>query len=172
MPERRFLIALLGCLALMASPALQAKESLVGAWPAAQATPPLKLQDIDGKVWHLAELRGKVVIVNFWATWCESCVEELGFLSELAQAERDRLVILGVNLKESAASIRRFPATNALTYPILLDRDGENFKKWGGSVLPTTVLIDRRGKARWRILGALDASNLAFRQALEQLLKQ
>ena len=142
------------------------------AWPAAQATPALQLSDVDGRQWTLAELRGKVVLLNFWASWCEPCVEELPFLAELAASEPERLAVLGVNFKESAEQIRRFPAASKVGYPILLDRSGESFKQWAGGILPTTVLIDRKGKARWRAVGALDASDHTFRQTLERLLKE
>ncbi|MDE2599901.1 MAG: TlpA family protein disulfide reductase [Rhodocyclaceae bacterium] len=112
------------------------------------------------------------MLVNFWATWCEPCVEELPFLSDIAAAEADRMVVLGINFKESSERVRQFPALRSVTYPVLLDKSGESFKKWAGAVLPTTVLIDRNGKARWRIVGALDASDKSFRQILEKLLKE
>lgn len=168
----RRLPVLLGLLALLASSATPAREATLRAWPASQATPALKLTDLDGKPWSLADLRGKVVLLNFWASWCEPCVEELPFLGEIAASEPERLTVLGVNFKESAEQIRRFPPAGKLAYPILLDRSGESFKMWAGGILPTTVLIDRKGKARWRAVGALDASDMKFRQTLEQLLKE
>lgn len=169
---RSSLFASFALLATLAGSAVSAKEPAVRAWPAGQATPTLQLDDLDGRQWKLGALRGKVVLLNFWATWCEPCVEELPFVNELATAEPERLAVVGVNYKESAAQIRRFPATGKIGYPILLDRSGEGFKKWANGMLPTTVLIDRKGKARWRFVGALDASSKEFRQALERLLKE
>lgn len=157
---------------MLASSAVPAREAALRAWPAAQATPVLELQDLDGRQWKLAELRGKVVVLNFWASWCEPCVEELPFLGEIAASEPERLAVLGVNFKESAERIRRFPAAGKVGYPILLDRSGESFRHWADGILPTTVLIDRKGKARWRAVGALDASDMKFRRTLEQLLKE
>lgn len=168
----RSLPVLLGLLATLAGSAAAAGEATLRAWPAAQATPALQLNDLDGRQWKLAELRGKVVVLNFWASWCEPCVEELPFLGELAAGEPERLAVLGVNFKESAEQIRRFPAAGKVGYPILLDRSGESFKQWAGGILPTTVLIDRKGRARWRAVGALDASDQKFRQTLERLLKE
>ena len=168
----RSFTVLFGLLAAFASSAAAAKEAAVRAWPATQATPALQLSDVDGRQWTLAELRGKVVLLNFWASWCEPCVEELPFLADIAASEPERLAVLGVNFKESAEQIRRFPAASKVGYPILLDRSGESFKQWAGGILPTTVLIDRKGKARWRAVGALDASDHKFRQTLERLLKE
>ena len=169
---RSSLFASFALLAALAGNAVSAKEAVVRAWPAGQATPTLRLNDIDSRQWNLAELRGKVVLLNFWATWCEPCVEELPFLSDIAATEPERLVVVGVNFKESAGQIRRFPMADKVAYRIVLDRSGEGFKNWAGGILPTTVLIDRKGKARWRIVGSLDASNKEFRQALERLLKE
>lgn len=169
---RLYLLALPVWLALCVNQTAAAREAQIRAWPGAQPTPTLQLSDLDGKVWKLADLRGKVVLINFWASWCESCVEELPFLNELAQAEAGKLHILGVNFKESAAQVRQFPAARALSFPILLDRSGEDFRKWSGGILPTTILIDRKGKARWRIVGALDTEDSNFSQTLTRLLKE
>jgi peroxiredoxin len=172
--KRDFLFALLGLLAAAASSSLLAKEAYLRAWPANRQTPRLLLNDLDGKQWNLADLRGKVVIVNFWATWCEPCVEELQFLNDIASRDigQGKIAVLGVNYKESASQLRQFSAAHKFAYPILLDKSGEAFKQWAGAVLPTTVLIDRKGKARWRVIGELDSNNNDFRQALEQMLKE
>jgi cytochrome c biogenesis protein CcmG/thiol:disulfide interchange protein DsbE len=171
--KRGFILTLFGLLVAIASPFLLAKEAYLRSWPASRPTPHLQLNDVDGKEWNIADMRGKVVLVNFWATWCEPCVEELPFLNELAKRHaQGKLVILGVNFKEPASRIRQFSAARGLDYPILLDQSGEDFKQWAGTILPTTVLVDRNGKARWRSVGALDPSNESFRQTLERMLKE
>lgn len=159
-------------LALLAGPPASAREAQIRAWPAAQATPSLRLSDLEGKLWTLTELRGKVVLINFWASWCEPCVEESAFLAELARRADDKLVILGVNFKESPAQIRQFAAAHPPGYPLLLDPSGDDFRKWSGSILPMTILVDRKGKARWRIIGLLDATDDNFNKTLARLLNE
>lgn len=166
------IVVALGLLAAFAGQPVAAKDTPLQAWPTAHATPALQLEDLNGKQWRLADLRGKVVVVSFWATWCEYCAEEMAFLDGVAKSEADKLVVLGVNYKEPAERVRRSPVANRSALTLLLDPSGQSFAKWGGAVLPTTVLVDRKGKARWRAVGALDASDSAFRDALAQLLKE
>lgn len=162
----------LGLLAALAGRPVAAKETPLQAWPAGRSTPALQLEDVNGKLWRLADLRGKVVVVSFWATWCEYCAEEMAFLDGVAKAETNKLVVLGVNYKEPAERVRRSPLAERSALTLLLDPSGQSFAQWGGAVLPTTVLVDRKGKARWRAIGALDASDSAFRDTLAQLLKE
>jgi thiol-disulfide isomerase/thioredoxin len=157
--------------ALLAASPSPAKEVMLRAWPAKLAVPPLRLADTSGREWDLRSLRGKVVLLNFWASWCEPCAEELPVLQELAARAPGELVVLGVDYKEPAETVRSFAAQRHAAYPMLLDSSGEQFKKWTGGVLPTTVLIDRKGRARWRVIGELDPADAGFEQALRTLLR-
>lgn len=152
------------------STSLSAAEVILRRWPAAAPTPQLKLTDLTGKEWSLDELRGKPVVLNFWASWCGPCVEEIPVLNELAQ--RNKLVVLGVNYKEGLDAIVRFTREHPLHFPVLRDKTGTAFKQWSSGVMPTTVLIDRDGRARWRVTGELNVDDAGFRQALENMLKQ
>lgn len=154
--------------AALASGACRAAESVLRAWPAKTATPALALVALDGSTVKLESLRGKVVVVNFWASWCAPCIEELPVLNDLADG--DKVVVLGVNFKESAESVQRFAAEHPFRYTVLRDGTGDTFKQWAGGVMPTTILIDRHGRARWRIVGELDRDHRAFKQALQQLI--
>jgi thiol-disulfide isomerase/thioredoxin len=149
-----------------------AKDDALRVWTG--KTPSLQLTDIDGKQWDLASLRGKVVVLNFWAGWCGPCVEELPILNELASAEstRDKVVVLGVNYKESADAIARFTGQHAFTYPILRDKTGDAFKQWTSGVMPTTIVIDQQGRARWRLVGELDPGAPSLRRAIDKMLQQ
>jgi cytochrome c biogenesis protein CcmG/thiol:disulfide interchange protein DsbE len=142
-------------------------------WPDRLPVPQLKLVDLHGKEWTLESLRGKVVVLNFWASWCAPCVDELPILNDLAgSAGADELVVLGVNYKESADSVNRFAQAHPFRYPILRDRSGEAFKAWTSGVMPTTVLIDRGGRARWRVVGELAPDDPRFRKALDKMLER
>ncbi|MDF3036242.1 MAG: TlpA family protein disulfide reductase [Paucimonas sp.] len=169
---RIYLIALVFAgLAITARPV--PAEQVLQRFPAKMGTPSLNLKDLEGREWTLDALRGKVVILNFWAGWCAPCIDELPYLNDLARndAAKEKLVVLGVNFKESKPAIERFMSDHPVGYPILLDRTGEHFKKWAGGILPTTVIIDRTGRARWRVVGELDRNHAGFKKAIEKLLK-
>jgi cytochrome c biogenesis protein CcmG/thiol:disulfide interchange protein DsbE len=159
-------------LAAMAPAAVAAREQPLRPWTG--KTPALKLADTGGNQWDLASLRGKVVVLNFWAGWCGPCVDELPVLNELASgaATRDKLVVLGVNYKEGADAIERFMGQHPFAYPVLRDKTGDAFKQWTSGVMPTTILIDQTGRARWRLVGEIDAGSPALRRAIDDLLKQ
>lgn len=153
-PTRRRL--LLGAMCA-AAPRLARAAYVVRPWPADKAAPKLGLADLDGKTWDLAALKGKAVMLNFWASWCEPCRAEMPSLELLAtRHERDGLAVLSVNYQEAAPVIKRFLEVLPISLPILLDRDGAATGAWTDKVFPTTVLIDRNGLPRQQVLGDLD----------------
>ena len=127
------------------------------------------LQDLSGKTVKLSDFRGKTVLINFWATWCPSCVREIPDLMEL-QKHRPDLVVLGVCLDkvpdadgddapdttkgDFTANIRSYAGEHHITYPVLLDQNGKSMAPYGGGDLPVSVLVDGQGKVRRRVLGA------------------
>jgi thiol-disulfide isomerase/thioredoxin len=124
-------------------------------WKAA-STPPLDLPDLDGRRWTLASQRGRVVLVNFWATWCEPCRAEMPSLQALAERMGDKLAVVGVNYQEGEPRVRGFVERMSLRFPIVLDRDGEAAKAWTRRIFPTTVLVDPRGRAHTVVVGEID----------------
>ncbi len=161
-----FIAAVLAC-----SP-VAAREFILRPWPGRQAAPPLRLSDAAGRETDLAALRGKVVLLNFWASWCEPCADEVPVLNQLSDGTPGELAVVGVDYKESPAAIERFVAGHPVRYPILLDKSGDSFKKWTSGVMPTTILIDRRGRPRWTVMGQLDPADAGFRRALDKLLAE
>jgi thiol-disulfide isomerase/thioredoxin len=169
---RRSLAPLLLAAAIAGSPAAAA-DLPSRRWPDKAVTPPLALVGLDGRAVTLESLRGKVVILNFWASWCGPCIDELPVLNDLADSEaaKGKVIVLGVNYKESAATIERFSAEHAFRYSVVMDKTGEAFKGWTGGVLPATILIDRGGHPRWRVIGELDRNDKGFKQALNRTLE-
>lgn len=150
-------------------PALAAHE--VRPWPPGRPAPSATMTDLDGKVWKLADLNGRPVILNFWATWCEPCRAEMPSLELLAQRHvEDGLVVLAVNFKEPRATIERFLKATSLRLPVIVDPEGAAASGWAVRVLPSTVLIDRRARPRGVVLGELNWADAAARSLVEPLL--
>lgn len=103
----------------------------------------------------LAALRGKAVLLDFWATWCGPCRQSLPMVERLAREHhKDSLVVLGINQGESAEQVRQFFAHHDPGYAILSDIDGAVSNEWGVNGLPTMAVIDASGKLRGSISGA------------------
>ncbi len=168
----RLLPCLLAAAACLAAGASIAQEAILKPWPAAQPTPALRLESLDGEDWNLARLRGKVVVVNFWASWCGPCVEELPVLNALARQDSGKVAVVGVNYKEALDSIERFSKDHPFAYPVLRDRSGDMFKQWTAGVMPTTILVDRQGRARWRSAGEIGAGDTRLKAAIDALLAE
>ncbi len=134
-----------------------------GAWlwsEGNESAPPLALVDIRGVEHALEQYRGKVVVVNFWATWCPPCVEELPSLESAWQRYRQQgLVVLAVSGEERdvvTSFLERLPSD--ITFPVLIDGDMKSGNRWQIRGLPTTVVVDRSGDVHWRAEGQLDFS--------------
>jgi thiol-disulfide isomerase/thioredoxin len=135
------------------------------------ATPPLALQDLDGRTQALEDYRGKVVLVNFWATWCEPCREEMPSISRLrASLAGQPFAVLAVNLAESEPRIRRFMEQVPLEFPVLLDRDSAAAKAWRARLLPVSFLVGPDGRIRYAVIGGYDWTQDAARKAIFSLL--
>lgn len=113
--------------------------------------------DSEGQL-GVADLRGKAVVVNFWASWCIPCRDEAPVLQQTYERYRDRgLVVLGVDVNDFRADARRFMKRYGLTYPVVYDGKGSTVGKWGVRGFPETFFVDRTGKlVGERIEGAVD----------------
>ena len=132
--------------------------------------PDFVLPDLDGKQHEFKAHAGRIVLVHFFATWCEPCREELTSLSRLiAMARGEQLAVLAVNVAEVPARIRRFLDSTPLTFPVLLDADRAVTKAWGVSALPTTFVLDRALVPRLFVEGDLDWMHADVVSALDQI---
>ena len=105
---------------------------------------------IDGAPLSLQQLRGKVVLVNFWATWCEPCITEMPSLQRLHdQLRADGFEVLAVNYQEGPARINSFIDKMNFTLPVVRDTDGGVARAWGARVFPANYLVDRAGNIRY-----------------------
>ena len=150
--------------ALLVVAAVVAGQLLVQSAPArrdggGEAAPPLALPDLGGRAVDVAKLRGKVVAVNFWATWCPPCREEIPGLAQVWTEHKGRCFeLLGVAEESARVDVQRL-ATD-IPYPILLDERAEAVGPWGVQGYPVTFLLDPEGKVRRVFTGGVEKAEL------------
>jgi peroxiredoxin len=133
-----------------------------GVVTAGVVAPPFTLTSLEGETISLRDLRGRPVLVNFWASWCPPCREEFPVLSAAGEAHVDAgLEVLGVTRNDGAEYSRRFAEESGAAWPILPDRDGTVWDAYDGVGLPTTFFVDRDGVVQRVHIGPLDAGQLA-----------
>ena len=125
-------------------------------WPATQAAPALDLTDLQGQRWSAERLKGRAVVLNFWATWCPPCKEELPSLQTLHEIGGGDPLVIGINVRETASRVRRYVESTGLGFPVVLDPQAELAKRYGVTAFPTTLLIAPDGQIRWRVVGEVD----------------
>jgi thiol-disulfide isomerase/thioredoxin len=165
--DRALWVVVLGVLAWRLGPQLLAATGMAAG---KEAAPAFELTTLDGRRIASDSLAGKVVLVNFWATWCAPCRLEMPGLERVWRARRDEgFVIVGVATDRSGpAGVREFAAERGVTYPIAM-ATAEMVRAFGGYPgLPTSYLIDRDGRVRHRIVGFY--SEPALRAAVSRLL--
>lgn len=137
------------------------------------AAPAYAARSLAGDSVSLAEMRGKVVLLNIWATWCHPCRTEIPELQALYERERERgLEVVGVSVDAGGedAAVADFAREYGVTYPLWRDGDGRVSTTFAAVGVPATYLIDRDGVLRWSHLGPVTAGDPALAQALEAAL--
>ncbi len=154
---------------LLAFCALTAQAQPLKPWQG--ATPALELSTLEGKAQRLEDYRGRVLLVNFWATWCAPCLEEMPSIERLRRSlDARRFAVLAVNVGEGPRVAGDFAKKMELGFNFLLDRDMKASKAWGARVLPATFIVDPDGKVRYSHYGAVDWSSAEMRKAIAALI--
>ena len=132
--------------------------------------PAVSLVDAGGRRHDLAETRGRVTLVNFWATWCPPCVREIPSMNRLAAAYNPAdFAIVSVNFKEEPAHVRAFMGKVAVDFPVLLDGDGAAAAHWGVFAFPSSFLLDRAGRVRYSVNTAIEWDGDEARAVIDRL---
>ena len=148
MKKIRFLI-LAGCLALFITACGERPVATIG-----KPAPDFDTLDLDGKVWSLSKLKGKVVFINFWATWCSPCREEMPSMQRLyTKLPKDKFEMIALFNNDKKPAVRNFVSQLGLTFPILSDEHNFAGTKYGLTGLPETFIVDKQGVIREKIIG-------------------
>jgi cytochrome c biogenesis protein CcmG, thiol:disulfide interchange protein DsbE len=136
------------------------------------AMPRYTAQTIDGKKFDVAAERGKVVLLNVWATWCGPCRFEIPALDKLhAKYQAKGFEVVGVSIDEGEpAPVKQFVSEHEMHYPIVLDPDGKLANLFQTTVIPTSVLIDRKGKVVWKKYGVIEENEAQLLSAIKKSL--
>ena len=131
---------------------IQANDMLMDPMPAANPAPDFNLMGMDGDTHTLEDLKGKFVLVNFWATWCNPCKVEMPLLEKLHQTlKSEKFTVLGLHVGPGPENIEEFKKLMPISFPIYVDMDLE--VNWGVPGLPTTFLMNPEGKLIYRAVG-------------------
>src|SRR5512139_2341588 len=140
---------------------------------AGTAAPALQVQDLQGVAKTLADYRGKVVLVNFWASWCPPCLREMPSLERLRVKMAGRpLEIVALDSAETAEEVSAYLSRMKLGFPILLDPDGRNTRRWKVFALPTSFLLDAEGRVRYVLTGPTEWDEGEALRVIEALLAE
>jgi thiol-disulfide isomerase/thioredoxin len=160
------LVAFATCICI----ALAMPASALAPWSGGPA-PELALKDINGRAHDLMAYRGKVVLINFWATWCEPCRQEMPSIQRLSEKLAGKpFVVLAVNVDEPESRVRNFLNQTRFELPVLLDTNKSATRQWGARLLPVTFIVGADGRVRYRVLGDMDWSSPKAMSVISELL--
>jgi thiol-disulfide isomerase/thioredoxin len=156
-----------GCLLALAVSVACAADVKLWSGP----TPALELKDLEGQGHRLGDYRGRVVLLNFWATWCTPCRDEMPSIGELKRKLAGRpFSVLAVNVDEPDSRVRKFLTEVPLDFPVVLDPGGRTSKAWSVRILPASYVVAPDGRIYYVVIGELDwGSERAVRMITELL---
>jgi peroxiredoxin len=160
-------------LCLLAAWLLTREPNATGPVTEGQAAPDFRFKNQSGKELSLSDFRGKVVLVNFWATWCAPCREEMpSMASLLQQIDADQLKILALSVDDSWAPVDEFLRRSSITLPVYPDFDRKISTRYGTFKFPETYIVDRNGEVVLKVIGPTDWTAPAMVAYLHKLLAE
>jgi peroxiredoxin len=175
----RFIPMFLCCLLMFPAQAAEREQPQLGynltATSESIPAPDFTLEDMDAKKFSLKDYRGKVVLLNFWATWCPPCRREMPSMERLHRKFKSQnFIVLAVNQMEGGDQVFTFTGGLELdpTFPILFDKDSSVSRAFGVQGLPTTYLIDKKGNVRFRAIGGREFDHPEVEKQILQLMQE
>lgn len=160
-PALAYVIALVALVALAVVPRLVPSVGRMVGKPAPDANLTVAANGVVGSKMRLADLKGRPVLLDFWASWCGPCGLVAPIVDRAAKRyESKGLVVMGVNIDDAPGTIRAYASAKGLHYPMVIDTDRQASSRYGVSQLPTLVLIDREGNVRAFMTGLVDEAAL------------
>ena len=148
-------LLLAGCFAGPEPPEGKSPTASVEGTQVGNLAPDFQLQNLDGQTVSLSNLRGKPVLINFWATWCGYCIDEMPYIQEIYEEWSDKgLVVLAINKGESSSKVEEFMQSNSLSFVVLLDTKQDVAQRYNITGIPTTFFIDKDGIIQDKVIGA------------------
>ncbi len=164
----RLITILLGCLYLLSGNSVAAELEQVEGTPQA---PLLKLVDAYGKTHDLTDYKGRVVLVNFWATWCTPCIREMPSMQRLKNLlSQQPFAILAVNMGETEQEVVAFLEKWQLNLDVLMDKEGKTLEEWRVYVFPTTFVVGPDGKMHYGLRGVIEWDSSDTVEKIKELL--
>ena len=169
--RRMFQVPLPAMIAALAVIVVLSTDVSAGIEPA--AAPDFTLKSTTGKNFRLSEFRGEVVLINFWASWCGPCRQEMPLLSDLHDRYKSLgFTVLGVNVEEDSSDARRLLGKMSVSFPVLLDTTSTVSKQYDVIAMPSTVLVDRDGNMRYLHKGYKPGLEDVYLQQVRELLRE
>ncbi|MDX2506750.1 MAG: TlpA disulfide reductase family protein [Gammaproteobacteria bacterium] len=130
-----------------------------------------ELEGINNQLHRLTDYQGKVVLVNFWASWCSPCIREIPSMQRLDESLLNRpFEIVAINVSEPKRSVIRQLKRINMTFTVLFDQEGKTFKQWQSKILPTSFLLDKNGHIRYQAQGPLEWDTAEVTEIIDKLL--
>ncbi|WP_347332699.1 TlpA family protein disulfide reductase [Marinimicrobium locisalis] len=139
----------------------------------AEKAPDFTLKSESGENIRLEEQRGKVVMINFWASWCAPCRKEMPLLDELYDRYKDAgFTLFGVNVEQDPEAAKKFLENVGVSFPILYDPESDVSRTYQVSAMPTTVMVDRDGEVRYVNRGYKEGDEEKYRKQIRELIRE